>query len=128
MTTRALSLLLLFVGALVAAGMLLAMAVSVLDGTSLSGPWLAPALAIVCEVVALYLGRHYILSPPVALTARRAALTIAVSVTLTLAAVLAVIWLVQWISGRSVPVPLLATGLWFVFLWLALRDRSGIRR
>jgi MFS superfamily sulfate permease-like transporter len=54
----------------------------------------------------------------------RAASTIGVLVTLTLAASLAVVWLLQWVSRRLFAVPLIAIVLWFFFLWLAFCQRN----
>jgi hypothetical protein len=124
MTDRTVSLLFLFVGALVVGGVLLAMVVAIVDGTPLSGPWLAPLIALVCQVAALHLGRRYILPHPVADAPFRAGLIIAARVTVTLAVSVAVVWLMrwvlQWVSDRSLGA--LTIMLWFALLWWAFRQ------
>jgi hypothetical protein len=125
MTNRTASLLLLFLVALLATGILLALAVRLLEGTAASGPWLAPLIAWVCQVIALYGGRRFILSRAVAASPGRSALTIILLVGGTMAVAGAVGWLVaRTIGGRVVP-PAFMLALWFVLLWAAVSRRNA---
>jgi hypothetical protein len=110
----------LFVAALIATGVLMAVAVGALDQTGMAGPWLVPVIAVLCQTTAFYLGRHHILPRTLAASATKSALTVIATVALTLAVATAGGWAVQWAVGRDVVAPALTLLLWFALLWLAV--------
>ena len=124
MTNRTASLLMLFVAALVATGLLLAIAVNALDGSRTAGPWLAPTIAVLSQVTMFYLGRRFILPPAVAQSGVRSAVTVAGMVIVTLGLAVAVVWLLQRASGRAVAAPTFTLLLWFALLWVAVRRQN----
>jgi hypothetical protein len=123
MTDRTLSLLMLFVAALIAAGVLLGILVGWLEAAR-SAPWLAPAVAVLCQVTLLFLGRRFILSPDVARSAMRSAVTVVGIVSLSLAAALGAVWLVQQGSGGTLFSPALTLIVWFALIWIAVRRQQ----
>lgn len=125
MTNRTGSLLFLFVAALVATAVLLALGVSLLATRGGAEPWLAPVIAVLCQATALYYGRHYILPPVSARSAGRSAIIIAAMVVATLAIAMAVVALLQWTSGRALTPPIVTLVLWFGLLWVAVRQQHA---
>jgi hypothetical protein len=121
MTNRTASLLMLFVAALIATGVLLGLVVTALDGTRWSGVWVAPLIAAVCQTIALYLGRRFILPPAVAQSRLHAAWSIVTIVAGALAAALLSVWAMRWVGARTFTMPSVTLVLWFIFLWLAVR-------
>jgi hypothetical protein len=114
----------LFVAALIATGALMAIAVSALARTGVSGPWLVPVIAVLCHTTAFYLGRRHILPRSLAESPAKSAVTLGVMVVVTLAAAVAGTWAVQWTIGREVATSTLTIVLWFVLLWLAVRRQQ----
>ena len=125
MTNRTASLLMLFVAALIATGVSMAIAVSALEPTGVSGPWLVPAIAVLCYTTALYLGRHHILPRSLAESPARSVVTLGVMVVVTLSAAVVGARAAQWAIGREVATPALTLTLWFVLLWLAVRRQQN---
>ena len=121
MTNRTASLLVLFVGALVATGVLMAIAVRTLEPFGMSGPWIVPVIAVLCHTTAFHLGRRYILPRSLASSSAKSAVTLMFIVILTMAGAMAGAWGVQWAIGRQIASPALTLGLWFGLLWLAVR-------
>ena len=120
MRTRTASLLMLFVVALLATGVLLALAVRALDGTTWSGPWLAPIIAAACQVVTLFAGRRFILSPVAAASPLRVAITLSLIVAGTMVIAAGVVWTVERTIGWILETPALILALWFVLLSAAI--------
>jgi hypothetical protein len=123
MTNHTASLLMLFVAGLLAAALLLAAATSVSLSRSL-GPWLPPAIAVVCEVAIFFLGRRFILPDAIARSAGRALMTIVAILVVSLMAAGTAIWVLRWASGGVLTAPGLTLLLWFVLLWAALRQQN----
>lgn len=136
MTSRTASLLMLFVAALIATGVLLAVTVRVLEGSSASGPWLAPFIAVTCQATTLYLGRRFILPYRMAVSAARSAVTIVAMVASTMAIAAGVGWVVERTIGWVIASPVFTLALWFVLLWGAVsrqrnwnpRLKNGVRK
>ena len=124
MTNRTVSLLMLFAGALGAAGVLLAMLVSAVGGSGETSIWLAPAIAVTCQTTALFLGRRHILPHRLAEAAGRAGLALVFIVTLSLLGTLVVMRLLQMICGDVADGRNLSLPLWFAFLWLGVRHQQ----
>lgn len=124
MSPRTASLLMLFVAALGVTGVLLAIAVRTLDGTEISGPWLAPTIAVLCQTIALYWGRWYVLPQRAWDSRARTAVVLATVVALTMAVAVAMVRSIQWIAGAELAIPSLTLPLWFALLWLIV-SRGG---
>ena len=128
MTNQTMSLALAFAVAVGATGVLMAVAVQVLDGTGVAGPWLLPVVAGLTQCGVLWLGRRYILSPAITNATPRAAAVIITAVTLTMAVVAVVAWTVRaWLGP---PPAALLIALWFALLWFVLlryQSVSGFR-
>jgi hypothetical protein len=120
MSNRTVALLMLFVAALIAAGILLALMLRVLEGTSISGPWLAPMIAVLSLTLTFYWGRRYILPRSLADASARAVLALTFTVSVTLAATLVFMWAARWIVGLGLETPSVAVPVWFALLWLVL--------
>jgi hypothetical protein len=110
----------LFLLALLAAGVLLAFVVTALEGTAFSGPWLAPLSAGVCQVVALFLGRRFILPPHSLASPVRTAISLTTTVVGTMVIAAGAVWTVERTIGWILATPALSLVLWFVLLWLAI--------
>lgn len=119
MTNRAASLLMLFVAGLILTGPLLAGALRLAEGFGGAGPWLAPAIAIVCCTLVFFAGRRFILPPATARSTPRALGTLLIVVGGTMVLAFSAGWMLSSVFGRiSAAVPVLI--LWFAALWWAL--------
>jgi hypothetical protein len=125
MSTRTASLLMLFIAALMATGVVVAVGVAALHGSGAAGPWLVPVVAVVCHTTILFLGRHHILPVALAASLRRAAATVFAMVVVTLAVAWGGIWLLQWLIGRALVPATLTVLVWFVLLWLAVQRQQN---
>jgi hypothetical protein len=120
-TNRTASLLMLFCAALFTTGVLLALAVSALDRPS---PWLLPALAVVSQIAAFYVGRDALLPREMAAARLRAAGTLIIRVVVTLGLAVSIAWGGLWIAGRPDISNVLIVVIWFVLLRVAFRRRD----
>jgi hypothetical protein len=123
MTSRTASLLLMFVAALAAAGLVLALVSRVGEGSALVGAWLLPVIAALCLSVVLFVGRHYVLPPVIARSPVRAAVVIVGAVTITMTMAVVAVWgvvgTVAGIAAQRATGPLLLLSVWFGLLWAA---------
>ena len=123
MTSRTASLLLMFVAALGAAGVVLALVSRVVEGSAVVGMWLLPGVAALCLSVVLFVGRHYVLAPVVARAPVRAAVAIVGAVTITMTMAVVAVWgivgTVTGIAAQRATGPLVLLSVWFGLLWVA---------
>ena len=121
MSNRTASLLMLFVAAVLVTGVVLAAALRSLQGTAIAGPWMPPAFAVLCFTTVFYVGRRHLLPYRLAASPGRAAATLAVLTSLTLAAALGVVFVLRSAVGSAAEVPSVTLPLWFALLWLTLQ-------
>lgn len=120
MTNRTMSLLLLFVVSLLICAAVLAAAVPLAARADLSLPWLPPLVATIAATAVFYRGRGHLLPPAVATSRSRSLATLTVIVAVTLAGAVALVWSVQALAGRDLPVPVPTMIAWFVGLRAAV--------
>lgn len=127
MSSRTLSLLLLFVIGLALTG--LALAATVAAGAVVAGPWLVPFTAVICFTATLFAGRRFILPAGMAARTGSALGRILLVVAGSMTAAFGLMWLVQRAVGQPVPGPIPGVVVWFVALWLAVTalHRGGSR-
>jgi hypothetical protein len=124
MTNRTASLVMMFIMALGASAVLMAILLWLLDGANAGGPWLLPVLAAGCQAAVLFLGRHHILSPGATASASRAAVTILIMVASTLAVAVAVVGGVRWLLGSVKGAPVVLFAVWFALLWMMVQRQA----
>lgn len=125
MTNRTMSLLVLFVASLMICAAVLAAAVPLAARADLSVPWLPAVLAAVTAIALFYGGRIYLLPASVAASRVRSLATLTVVVCVTLAGAVALVWSVQTLAGRDLPVPVPTMIAWFLGLRAAVAMVHG---
>jgi hypothetical protein len=115
----------LYLAALFSAGVIASLLVTLFRGTQLSAPWVFPAIVFICQVISLFAGRRHILPHALADSAARSAILLTPVVGLTMMCAYAGVWLVLSLVGTARMVPLVGLVLWFLLLWLVVRQQQN---